>query len=133
MEFIGWFVIPEKITFREFLEAHWLPHIQNTVRPNTYRSYEMMARNHLIPNLGGLQVSKINPIAHQRLYNSLLNKGNRKDGKECALSPRTVQYVHTTAYRALGQAVAWQKISSNPADAFELQKQQKVRSVMRKG
>ena len=117
------FVIPEKITFREFLEAHWLPHIQNTVRPNTYRTYEMMARNHLIPNLGGIQVSKIKPITLQRLYNSLLKEGSRKDGKEGALSPRTVQYVHTTAYRALGQAVVWQMINSNPADAVELPKQ----------
>ena len=119
------FIVPEKTTFREYLQDHWLPHIQNTVRLNTYRTYEMMVRNHLVPNLGGLQLSKIKPISLQRLYNSLLKDGSRKDGKEGALSPRSVQYVHTTAHRALGQAMVWQMINTNPADAVELPKQSK--------
>lgn len=116
------FVIPEKITFREFLTDHWLPHIKKTVRENTYRTYEMMARNHLIPNLGGQQLAKIRPVTLQKLYNTLAEEGNRKDGKDGVLSSRTIQYVHTTAHKALGQAVIWQMIITNPAEATELPK-----------
>lgn len=85
------FIVPEKITLREYLTDHWLPHIKKTVRENTYRTYEMMARNHLIPNLGGQQLSKIKPVTLQKLYNTLAEEGNRKDGKEGTLSARTMQ------------------------------------------
>jgi len=119
------FVIPEKITLREYLIDHWLPHIKSTVRENTFIRYAGIVNNHLIPNLGGLQVSKIKPAAIQKLYRTLMEPGSRKDKKTGGLSPRSVQYVHVTLYRALKQAVAWQMIATNPADSVEIPKQAK--------
>lgn len=116
------FIMPEKITFREFLQDHWLPHIKTTVRTNTYARYAGIVKNHLVPNLGGLQVSKIKPVALQKLYRDLLKEGSRKDKRSGGLSPRSVQYVHSTAHKALGQAVIWQMISTNPTEAVELPK-----------
>ena len=119
------FVIPDKLSFGEFLMSHWLPHMKNLVRANTYRRYEGIVKNHLVPNLGGIQVAKIKPITLQKLYTTLLEDGNRKDGKEGALSARSVHYVHTTIHKALGQAVIWRMIIANSADAVELPKIEK--------
>ena len=118
------FVIPEKITFREYLTDHWLPHIKSTVRTSTYHRYEGIVKNHLIPKLGGQQVSKIRPLALQKLYRTLMEDGSRRDKKEGGLSPRSVQYIHVTLHQAFRQAVAWQMIATNPAEAVDTPKQE---------
>ncbi|MBI1332242.1 MAG: tyrosine-type recombinase/integrase [Armatimonadetes bacterium] len=51
----------EKQTLGDFLNQWLADVIEPKVRPSTYRSYEQIVRNHLIPGLGKLPLSKLTP------------------------------------------------------------------------
>jgi integrase len=65
-----------------------------------------MAERHIIPTLGCLKLKNLTPAHVRGLYRERLDSG---------LSPRTVQYVHTTLNKALKQAVADGLIPRNAA------------------
>lgn len=95
------------LTFGDYLDK-WLDSTKGTIRERSWVRYEQMVRVHLKPSLGKAKLSRLNALQLQDLYSKKLKTG---------LSPRTVQYVHTTAHKALGQAVAWSLIPRNIADA----------------
>ena len=64
-------------------------------------------RLHLKPYLGGIKFDRVNPLQVQSLYRSKLDS---------ELSPRTVQIIHVTLYKALKQAVKWTLIPRNIAE-----------------
>ena len=55
------FTPPTKVTVKAFLLAEWLPTVKGSLRPTTYASYAMLAREHIIPRLGALQLQKLSP------------------------------------------------------------------------
>ena len=68
------FVAPTRITVKAFLLAEWLPAVKGTLRPTTFASYTMLATQHIIPRLGGLQLQKLSAAAINALYAYLLRK-----------------------------------------------------------
>jgi integrase len=110
------YVVPSRITVREYLRKEWLPTIKGTVRPTTYASYTMHVEGHIVPALGSLQLSRLSAQAIN-FYARLLENG-RLQGKG-SLSPATVRRVHATLHRALKDAVRWQRLSVNPVDAAD--------------
>jgi integrase/predicted RNA-binding Zn-ribbon protein involved in translation (DUF1610 family) len=111
------YVVPTRITVREYLLKEWLPAIKGTIRPTTFASYTMHVEGHIVPALGSLQLSRLSAQAINALYARLLENG-RLQGKG-ALSPTTVRRVHATLHRALKDAVRWQRLSVNPVDAAD--------------
>ncbi len=45
--------------------------------------------------------------------------GGRRDGKEGGLAPRTVGHMHRVFKQALSQAIRWELLNRNPADAVD--------------
>lgn len=43
------FTPPTRITVKAFLLDEWLPAVKGALRPTTYASYTMLAREHIIP------------------------------------------------------------------------------------
>jgi integrase len=82
----------------------WLDSIRDTLRRRTWIRHEEIVRLHLKPCLGGIKLDRVNPLQVQSLYRSKLDSG---------LSPRTVQIIHATLYKALKQAVKWTLIPRN--------------------
>ena len=80
------YVVPSRITVREYLLKEWLPAIKGTIRPTTYASYTMHVEGHIVPALGSLQLSRLSAQAINALYAKLLASG-RLQGKG-SLSPR---------------------------------------------
>jgi integrase len=80
------------------------------VRQRTYEGYEHMAERHIIPTLGCLKLKNLTPAHVRGLYRERLDSG---------LSPRTVQYVHSTLNKALKQAVADGLIPRNAATSVK--------------
>ena len=111
------YVVPTRITVREYLLREWLPAIRGTVRPTTFSSYATHVEGHIVPALGSLQLSRLSAQAINAFYARLLENG-RLQGKG-SLSPATVRRVHATLHRALKDAVRWQRLSLNPADAAD--------------
>jgi integrase len=111
------YVVPSRITLREFLLREWLPAIKGTVRPTTYASYTMHVEGHIAPALGSLQLSRLSAQAINAFYAQLLKDG-RASGRG-GLSPATVRRIHATLHRALKDAVRWSRLPVNPVDAAD--------------
>jgi integrase len=88
----------------------WIDSIKDTLRRRTWIRHEEVVRLHLKPSLGIMKLDRVNPLQIQSLYRSKLDSG---------LSPRTVQIIHVTLYKALKQAVKWTLLPRNVADSVD--------------
>lgn len=99
---------PDRMTVADLLER-WLSDVMpDRVRPVTLESYRRYATGHIIPRLGAVKVQALRPLHVQQAFRAL-----KQDGA----GPRTIQLVHTILRAALRQAVLWEIITRNPADA----------------
>jgi len=113
----GKFVEPSKITVGEYLDE-WLDgYAKLNVSGHTYERYERIVRGHLIPALGRLQLARLRPLHIQAYMSQALTSG-RRDGQG-GLSARTVLHHYRVLREALEQAVRWQLLAVNPADAVQ--------------
>lgn len=109
----GRYMDPAKMTTGEFLETRIENHGIN-VKATTKENYESIIRTHLIPELGNIPLSKLNPIHIQSLYAKKLQKGHA-DGKDGGLSTRMLRYMHSLLNESLSYAVSIKLIPENPA------------------
>jgi integrase len=111
----GTYQEPNKITLADFL-SRWVDHIQSQVSPKSHERYAGIVNQNLKPALGAVQLTKLKPAQISEAYSKALVSG-RRDDKEGGLSPRTVGHMHRVLKQALGQAVRWELLTRNPADA----------------
>ncbi len=99
-----------KIRVAEFL-LHWLKDyaIPNT-RPRTTERYEGDIRNHLVPHIGHIQMTRLTPRDIQAMEAAMLKRG---------LSPKSVQNAHRVLSEALSHAVQWGLLYYNPCVAVK--------------
>lgn len=95
--------------FERWLEAKE----RDEVKPNTLRSYEDTARLYLLPRLGRKKLEKLTPLDVEGVLTAL-----RKDGK----SPQIMSYSLRVLKMALRQAVRWQMVPRNVAEAIKAPK-----------
>lgn len=101
-------------TLAEWVSA-WLVSVKNEVSPQTYSSYTLTMRKHIINALiGGVELSDLTPLMFRNYWQSLLDGG---------LSPRTVSYIHTVTGAALKQAVLDGALVTNPLSAVKRPRQ----------
>lgn len=100
----------------EFL-TKWLEAAKTKVSAKTFERYEEIVRRHLNPAFGNLLMPKLTPIQIQTYYARSLASG-RLDGSG-GLSAQTVLHHHRILREALHQAVKWQLLARNPADAVD--------------
>ena len=111
------FVAPTKLSVREFLTKEWLPAVEATIRPTTYRSYVQHVHAHIVPHIGSVKLQKLSGAQVNALYAKLAHEGKR-DGKS-GLAPRTVHHVHTCLHKACKDAVRWGYLTRNPLEAAD--------------
>ena len=112
----GTLVDPTRETVAAFLER-WIEHMQGQVSPRSLERYAELCRKNLAPLLGGLALAKLQPAHISQAYAKALASG-RRDGKG-GLSARTVTHMHRVLREALQQALVWQLLARNPADAVK--------------
>ena len=103
----------DKITVAEFLDQWMISYVVPNTRPRTAEGYEGIIRNHLKPNLGHVQLAKLQPADIQSMESSILESG---------LSARTAQHIHRVLHEALKHAMKWGLIWRNPAEAVDVPK-----------
>lgn len=96
---------PGTRTLNDLLDL-WLKTAAPSLKPRTVYDYECVARRYVRPAIAHLKLMKATPERLQALYSSLQAKG----------LAREPAHVHTLLHRALGMAVMWRMIPSNPAD-----------------
>jgi integrase len=112
----GTSVDPTRMTVVTFLER-WIEHMEGQVSPRSHERYAEIARKNIAPLLGGLGLTKLQPAHISQAYAKALTSG-RRDGSG-GLSARTVTHMHRVLREALQQAVRWQLLARNPADAVK--------------
>jgi len=113
----GTYVKLTRLTVAQFLEEWLRDYVDLNCSPRTKVSYEMIIRCHLVPELGSVPLSQLEPRHLQTFYSRQKAQG-RVDGKG-QLSPRTVRYCHSLLAEALGHAVKMGLLSRNVAQATE--------------
>ena len=107
---------PNKVTVTGLLDR-WIDHMKAQVAPKTLDRYEQLIENNIKPVLGSMKLEQLRPYHIEGAWTVLLQEG-RKDNKG-GLAPQTVKHCHRLLRQAIAQAVRWQLISRNPADAVE--------------
>jgi integrase len=113
----GSYVEPAKITVGEYLDRWLADYAKHNVAGKTFERYEDIVDRHLKPDIGHIPMPKLKPLHIQGLYSKALTEG-RSDGRG-GLSPQTVLHCHRVLRGALQQAVRWQLLAQNPADAVK--------------
>lgn len=112
----GTYLEPSKTTLAAYLD-HWLDHIKSQVSPRSHERYRELVQKNIAPLLGAVHLTKLKPAQISAGYAKALSTG-RRDGSG-GLSPRTVTHMHRVLKQALGQAVRWELLTRNPADAVD--------------
>lgn len=115
----GSYAEPTKTTVGQFLET-WLGHVKAQVTPKTHQRYTELVRKNIVPSLGAIRLTSLRPPQLATFYAKALVSG-RVDGKG-GLSPATVLYMHRIIKHALKDAVRWDTLVKNPADAIDAPK-----------
>jgi len=113
----GSYIKPTQLTVAQFLKEWLRDYVDLNCSPRTQASYEMIIRCHLVPELGSILLSQLEPRHLQAFYSRQKVQG-RVDGKG-QLSPQTVRYCHSLLAEALGYAVKMGLLSRNVAQATE--------------
>jgi integrase len=103
-----------KLTLAAFLDQ-WETWAATQVSAKTLERYKELVAHHVRPHLGSVPIQKLKTINFAELYGRL----QRAKPEGAGLAPRTVGHVHRVVRRALGQAVKWGSIGSNPVSAAE--------------
>lgn len=96
-----------KLTFGQYA-SRWLDSKRNKVRPKTIRRYSDLMRLHIVPIIGSVPLLKVKPLHLEKVYEEASARG---------LSAQSVLHLHRVLFTALKQAVAWQLIPRNVAEA----------------
>ncbi len=120
----GTFISPDKTTLAVFLDR-WLAHMKSQLSPRSHERYAEIATKNIAPLLGAVMLSKLRSAQISAAYTTALTNG-RRDGAG-GLSPRTVHHMHRVLKQALRQAVKWEELTRNPADAVDPPKVERQR------
>lgn len=119
----GTYFEPKDIKFGEYLD-YW---IENHAKPNTavrtLEGYNYIVQQHLKPTLGNVKIAHLLPSHLQEYYSQkLADEEQNKKG----LSAQSVKHHHRLIHKALKDAVKWQFIGRNVAEAVTPPKVKKV-------
>ena len=92
----GKYIKPSQETVAEYMR-HWLKTYAINKAPSTYNGYQRIVKRHIIPSLGHIPLTKLQPMHIQEYYTSRLQEG-RLDGKG-GLSPNSVIRHHAILRR----------------------------------
>ena len=107
----GTWLDPGKRSFSDYLEE-WIEGLAASRENSTVENYGNVLRSWVIPRIGSLRLSAVEPGHLRKLYVELLNEGGR-GGRP--LSPRSVSLAHRVLHRALEDAVSDGLLPRNPA------------------
>lgn len=106
----GTLVERTKLTVGCFL-ADWLDSTaRHEIKPRTLADYQDLLKRYIVPEVGDTELQKLTPPMIQAMYHRRLEAG---------LSPSTIRLVHAVLRKGLQQALEWQLINRNPADAVK--------------
>ncbi len=117
----GKYLNGEKLTFQAFTEIWFTDYADRQLEETTQQLYRHLLKLHILPVIGHLKLSKIQPAHLNKLYNTLAQE--RKDGKTGGYAPKTIKHIHNLISGIFSAAVKWNIVTDNPCDRVEPPKQ----------
>ena len=112
----GSYIKPARVALGEWLENWLQSYVATNCAPTTAESYGFIVYRYLIPGLGTIPLSQLQPAHIQRFYGEALSQGG-VGGR--GLSARTVLYCHRVLFEALRYGVKQGMVSRNVAEAAD--------------
>jgi integrase len=103
--------VSPKLTLGQFLDR-WLHDYAASLAPSTYKRYEQLVKNQIVPHVGNVQLRKVAPSNLVRLF-STLRDSQRLDGRG-KLSSQSQMHTYRMLHTALECARKWRYIPVNP-------------------
>ena len=119
----GKYLDGEKVTFQEFAGRWMEEYARIRLEPTTTEIYGLLLDAHIIPAIGHLRLSRVQPQHLNRLYSEMLTQ--RRDGKAGGYSPATVKRVHAIISSIMSTAVQWGIVTENPCRRIRPPRQEK--------
>lgn len=110
---------PSGLTVEQYL-LEWLNHIKHHVRPQTHIGYESNVRLHIIPRIGSKRLVRLT-VRDVRLMID--------DVRDGGMSPRMVQWIHSTLRTALQHAFAEELVTRNVAKGVRVEQPEKITAI----
>lgn len=106
----------QRLTVADHIYDWHSKYVVTNLRPRTAERYMGDIRNHIVPHLGHLQLSKLSPAHIQNMESVVLESG---------LSPSSVRHIHRVLSEALKHGMQWGLLWRNPCEAVKPPKQVK--------
>ena len=100
----------ERLTLAVHIERWLADVVAHSVRTSTRKNYGDLTRLYVLPTLGKIKLTQLQPAHVQQLYGALIDQGR---------APKTVRNVHAALRRALKQAVDWNLCPRNVASLVQ--------------
>lgn len=109
----GEYIDPDRLSVEDWMKRFIEVYCRDQLKPYTVTKYESIMRNHIIPNLGRLQLQKVTGTDVQMMVKKMTAAG---------LSVKSVRDVIGLCHHAFEVAVTDGIIQSNPADRVKAPK-----------
>lgn len=110
----GKYLDGEKLTYKDYADIWLKDYAQKQMEQTSYERCIISLNNTIIPAIGHLKLSKIQPLHIQNLYNKLEKDGYMQNDKHKPYKASTIKRIHQIISSSLNTAVQWQLIESNP-------------------
>ncbi|WP_252234779.1 site-specific integrase [Clostridium sp. ZS1] len=80
-------VIDNKILLKDFIKSWYDDYKIKTLSLNTRTNYESRINNYIIPQLGNIEIGKLNTATIQQFYNEIINKGLKPNSCKKVIEP----------------------------------------------
>lgn len=111
----GTYIEPSKMPLSHWLNTWLWEYKKQSLRPNTFTSYEQNIRVHIEPELGKITLKDLKPDKLQSFYNKKVEH----------ISPATVKKLHQIIHGALQQAYKNQMVPKNVSELVILPRMKK--------
>ena len=125
----GKYLDGEKLTFQAFHEIWLRDYAEQNLDATTVATYKRLMKAHILPVIGHLKLSKVQPNHLNKLYYTLLHE--RKDGKEGGYAPKTIKHIHNIISVIYSTAMKWNVVLDNPCDRVDVPKQTPTRDKIK--
>jgi integrase len=126
----GTMVKPSPETFEQFMSEWFDQHARHKCTPKTVERYRQLAA-YVFPHIGAVRLQDVSTLMLQRLFNKMKESGgrDRKTKNPRPLAAKTVRHIAGLIHGALGTAIEWGLIKTNPVITKNLPKVPKREAV----
>lgn len=117
------------MTYQEYSELWMKEYAYKQMEQTSVEHCERSFNNIILPAIGHLKLSEIQPLHLQKLYSDLSENGYTRNGKKHQYKANSIKRIHQTISSSLNTAVQWQLIESNPCQRVRPPKVEKNTDV----